>query len=115
MYDFSNCYLKDEKPIIGKEPFEFFKPDYTDVQDLYRVEDEPINIVNNAENVPFIQNVAQSQLVEVSESFIDTSTLSDKQIKDGIIPRFAEISDIEDLANLDLKELSKSSQVNGNT
>lgn len=94
-------------PVRGTEDFVFYQPDFSELKDLYSVDGQPINIIDNANNVPFIQNVAQQQLIDVMPDQLDTSGISDKQLADSLIPRFAEVSDLEDVANGSLKELHK--------
>lgn len=100
--------LQQKEPRIGSSAFEYYKPDFTELKELYRVNDEPINIINNSENVPFIQNVAQQQLVDISTSGLDTSGLSDKQLADTIIPRYVEVNEIADASRNALEDTIKS-------
>lgn len=105
--------LEQKTPRFGTVPFEYFEPNFDEVKELYRVNDEPINIINNSENVPFIQNVAQQQLVEVSpSSSLDTSSLSDQQLAASVIPRYADINEVADASRNSLSEIYKQSQVN---
>lgn len=90
---------------LGSSPFAYFEPDFSEQKELYRVNDEPINIINNAENVPFLQNVAQQQLVDVSVSGIDTSGLSDEQLASSAIPRYVEVNEIADASRNSLSQL----------
>lgn len=83
-------------PRLGTLPFVYYEPDYTQEKELYRVNDEPINIINNSENVPFLQNVAQQQLVESPSVGLDTSGLTDQQLAASAIPRYVEINEIAD-------------------
>ena len=53
-FDFSKRLFQKQKEICTCEnDFKCFIPDFSQEKELYRVDDEPINIVNNAENVPF--------------------------------------------------------------
>lgn len=97
----------NSKPRIGDIPFSFFEPDFTNEKELYRVNDEPINIINNAQNVPFLQNVASQQLVDVSSESLDTSSLSDKQLADSCIPRYVDINEIADVSRSSLEDTIK--------
>lgn len=103
--------LEEKKPRFGIIPFPYFEPNYTDVNELYRVNDEPINIINNSENVPFIQNVAQQQLVDISSDSLDTSSLSDQQIAAATIPRYVDINEIADAGRNSLNELYNVSSI----
>lgn len=104
-------YCFPSAPVVhGADPFKCFKPDFTALEPLYSVDGQPMNIIDNAENVPFLQNVAQQQLVDVMPDQLDTSGLSDKQLAASVIPRYAEISDLEDIANGNLRDMRKLQQ-----
>lgn len=100
-------YQEQKHPILGAAPFVCFVPDYTSEQELYRIDDCPVNIVDNSNINPIIQNIAQQQLIDVSDDSLPTVNLSDRQLADSCIPRFAEVSDIEDIANNNLRNMSK--------
>lgn len=104
-----NRYQPQIEPIVPDNGFECYVPDFTNETNLYRVDDEPINIIDNSNNVPFIQNVAQQTLVDVGDSLdFDTSGLSDKQLASGCFGRQYESSDLEDIANGNLSVMYKS-------
>lgn len=115
MYDFRDrLFLNQEKPCTCENEFMYFKPDFSQENELYRVDNEPINIINNAENVPFLQNVAQQQLVDVGSDSLPTDGLSDKELAKLATPRFVEVSELSDAANLQLKNAYEEFSKNDN-
>ena len=115
MYDFRDrLFLEQKKPCICENEFVYFKPDFTQENELYRVDNEPINIINNAENVPFLQNVAQQTLVDVGSDSLPTEGLSDKELAQLATPRFVEVSELSDAANLQLKQAYEQYSKNDN-
>lgn len=105
-------FQKETKLQACENEFKYFKPDFTQESELYRVDNEPINIINNAENVPFLQNVAQQTLVDVSDTPFDTTGLSDKEIANLATPRFIEVSELSDAANIQLKQAYEQLNIN---
>lgn len=104
-----NRYQEQHIAAPGVVPYRCYVPDYTSEQELYRIDNEPVNLIDNSEINPILQNVAQQQLVDVSmESAFDTSSLSDKELARLSTPRYMEISDIEDIARNNLFAMDKS-------
>lgn len=85
-----------------------FVPNFDNEQDLFRIDDEPVNIVDNSANVSLLQNFAQQTLVDVSGPSFDTSIFSDEQLAAGVVGRQYESSDLEDIANGNLSSLYNS-------
>lgn len=101
--------FNEQKPLrVASAPFVCYVPDYTAEQELFRVDNEPINIIDNSKTNAVLQNVAQQQLVDVSSDIpFDTSGLSDKELVANMIPRQAEVSDLEDIAVSNLRDMDR--------
>lgn len=99
-------FNEQKPPRVASAPFVCYVPDYTAEQELFRVDNEPINIIDNSKNNAALQNIAQQQLVDVSSDIpFDTFGMSDKDLVANMIPRQAEVSDLEDIASTNLRNL----------
>lgn len=103
-----NRYQKQHSASPGVVAYRCYVPDYTSEQELYRIDNQPVNLIDNSEINPILQNIAQQQLVDVSSaSAFDTSSLSDKELASLSTPRYIEVSDIEDIARNNLVAMDK--------
>lgn len=95
-------------PCTCVNEFVCYKPDFTQEQELYRVDGQPVNVIDNSQTNPALQSVVNQLPEYMPSQTLNTSQLSDKEIASGCIPRCAEVSDFEDIANNNLSSLSQS-------
>lgn len=96
---------------VAKQPptidFLCFKPDLEQESQLYNIDNEPINIIDNSSSNPVLQNVASQVLQDISSDGLNFDGLSDSEVLSNTPPRHLEFSEVQQLAKMNLKELDK--------
>lgn len=88
-------------------PFVCYMPNFDAEELLYSIDGEPINIIDNSNSNPVLQNVASQILQELPDGGMDYTGMSDKDVVRSMPRRHLDTSELALLANNNLRQMDK--------